>query len=256
MAGHEEGAPAPRRPPGSAGGSDRGSVPGPWPRRASAPCTPPGRVALGPPPEASSGLGRLRPTVCGTKPPRPRAGAGREGAHHAESVLPSPALRGAPPLPAPWPAEQVTAAIPAPVVQGEGRASACTCGGPLAHPRLAWLGGLLAPKAPAPLVPRLDPPSCPRRRARVRRPCEKVSPWCGVRAPAHVRDRSHHAPRAGDRIVCAQRVMTDRQKPEKGLLPQGMLADERAWALSSRVSPTTLKIKAPYKSWHYQISSN
>jgi hypothetical protein len=43
-----------------------------------------------------------------------------------------------------------------------------------------------------------------------------------------------------------------RKKPDKFLLPHGMPSDERAFAFSSRVLPKALKIKAPYKSWHYQ----
>jgi hypothetical protein len=33
-----------------------------------------------------------------------------------------------------------------------------------------------------------------------------------------------------------------------------MPSDEREFAFSSRVPPKALKIKAPYKSWHYQES--
>src|ERR1043165_8512847 len=46
--------------------------------------------------------------------------------------------------------------------------------------------------------------------------------------------------------------MKERKKPEKFLLPHGMPSDEREFAFSSRVPPKALKIKAPYKSWHYQ----
>src|SRR5262245_57021817 len=46
--------------------------------------------------------------------------------------------------------------------------------------------------------------------------------------------------------------MKDRKKPEKFLLPHGMPSDEREFAFSSRVPPKALKIKALYKSWHYQ----
>src|SRR5947209_6446018 len=46
--------------------------------------------------------------------------------------------------------------------------------------------------------------------------------------------------------------MKDRKKPEKFLLPHGMPSDDREFAFSSRVPPKALKIKAPYKSWHYQ----
>jgi hypothetical protein len=34
-----------------------------------------------------------------------------------------------------------------------------------------------------------------------------------------------------------------------------MPSDEREFAFSSRVPPKALKIKAPYKSWHYQAST-
>src|SRR6266446_885520 len=47
--------------------------------------------------------------------------------------------------------------------------------------------------------------------------------------------------------------MKDRKKPEKFLLPHGMPSDEREFAFSSRVPPKALKIKAPYKAWHYQL---
>src|SRR4249920_2114237 len=46
--------------------------------------------------------------------------------------------------------------------------------------------------------------------------------------------------------------MKKRKKPDKFLLPHGMPSDEREFAFSSRVLPKALKIKAPYKSWHYQ----
>src|SRR4030095_16758561 len=46
--------------------------------------------------------------------------------------------------------------------------------------------------------------------------------------------------------------MKKAQKPEKFWLPHGMPSDEREFAFSSRVLPKALKIKAPYKSWHYQ----
>src|SRR5262245_30507516 len=46
--------------------------------------------------------------------------------------------------------------------------------------------------------------------------------------------------------------MKVRKKPEKFLLPHGMPSDARELAFSSRVPPKALKIKAPYKSWHYQ----
>jgi hypothetical protein len=48
--------------------------------------------------------------------------------------------------------------------------------------------------------------------------------------------------------------MKDRKKPDKFLLPHGMPSDEREFAFSSRVPPKALKIKAPYKSWHYQCN--
>src|SRR5690349_3377617 len=48
--------------------------------------------------------------------------------------------------------------------------------------------------------------------------------------------------------------MKERQKPEKFLLPHGMPSDEREVAFSSRVPLKALKIKAPYKSWHYQCT--
>jgi hypothetical protein len=47
--------------------------------------------------------------------------------------------------------------------------------------------------------------------------------------------------------------MKDRKKPEKFLLPHGMPSDDREFAFSSKVPSKALKIKAPYKSWHYQI---
>src|SRR5215467_10803748 len=47
--------------------------------------------------------------------------------------------------------------------------------------------------------------------------------------------------------------MKDRKKPEQFLLPHGMPSDDRECAFSSRVPPKALKIKAPYKSWHYQF---
>src|SRR5437867_616421 len=47
--------------------------------------------------------------------------------------------------------------------------------------------------------------------------------------------------------------MKKRKKPDKFLLPHGMPSDEREFAFSSRVLPKALKIKAPYKSWHYQL---
>src|SRR5262245_46470047 len=46
--------------------------------------------------------------------------------------------------------------------------------------------------------------------------------------------------------------MKDRKKPEKFLLTHGMHSDARVLAFSSRVPHKALKIKAPYKSWHYQ----
>jgi len=84
---------------------------------------------------------------------------------------------------------------------------------------------------------------------------EKVSQLFGVIEPEQVRDRSNHEHLEGDRIVFAKLVMKDRKKPEKFLLPHGMPSDDRECAFSSRVSPKTLKIKAPYKSWHYQYHS-
>src|SRR6266702_1998130 len=48
--------------------------------------------------------------------------------------------------------------------------------------------------------------------------------------------------------------MKDRKKPDKFLLPHGMPSDDREFAFSSRVPPKALKIKAPYKSWHYQYT--
>src|SRR5262249_32540562 len=86
----------------------------------------------------------------------------------------------------------------------------------------------------------------------LRRNFEKVSPWFGVIEPEHVRDRSNHEHLEGDRLVFSKLVMKDRQKPDKFLLPHGMPSDEREFAFSSRVPPKALKIKAPYKSWHYQ----
>jgi len=50
-------------------------------------------------------------------------------------------------------------------------------------------------------------------------------------------------------------LMKDRKKPDKFLLPHGMPSDEREFAFSSRVPPNALKIKAPYKSWHYQLKT-
>src|SRR5438270_9309686 len=47
--------------------------------------------------------------------------------------------------------------------------------------------------------------------------------------------------------------MKDRKKPAKFLLPHGMPSDDREFAFSSRVPPKALKIKAPYKAWHYQV---
>jgi hypothetical protein len=81
---------------------------------------------------------------------------------------------------------------------------------------------------------------------------EKVSQLFGVIEPEHVSDRSNHAHLEGDRIVFSKFLMKDRKKPDKFLLPHGMPSDERAFAFSSRVPPKALKIKAPYKSWHYQ----
>ena len=82
---------------------------------------------------------------------------------------------------------------------------------------------------------------------------EKVSQLFGVIEPEQVRDRSNHEHLEGNRIVFAKLVMKDRKKPEKFLLPHGMPSDDREFAFSSRVPPKTLKIKAPYKSWHYQF---
>ena len=81
---------------------------------------------------------------------------------------------------------------------------------------------------------------------------EKVRQLLGVIEPEHVRDRSNHAHLEGDRLVFAKLVMKDRKKPEKFLLPHEKPSDERECAFSSRVPPKALKIKAPYKSWHYQ----
>src|SRR5882724_8695227 len=50
-------------------------------------------------------------------------------------------------------------------------------------------------------------------------------------------------------------LMKKRKKPDKFLLPHGMPSDKREFAFSSRVLPKALKIKAPYKSWHYQATS-
>src|SRR6266705_5152300 len=50
--------------------------------------------------------------------------------------------------------------------------------------------------------------------------------------------------------------MKDRKKPDKFLLPHGMPSDDREFAFSSRVPPKALKIKAPYKAWHYQMPTS
>ena len=81
---------------------------------------------------------------------------------------------------------------------------------------------------------------------------EKVSQLFGVIESEQVRDRSNHEHLEGDRIVFAKLVMKDRKKPEQFLLPHGMPSDDRECAFSSRVPPKAFKIKAPYKSWHYQ----
>jgi hypothetical protein len=82
---------------------------------------------------------------------------------------------------------------------------------------------------------------------------EKVSQLFGVIEPEQVSDRSNHEHLEGDRIVFSKFLMKDRKKPDKFLLPHGMPSDEREFAFSSRVPPKALKIKAPYKSWHYQL---
>src|SRR6266404_4546078 len=84
---------------------------------------------------------------------------------------------------------------------------------------------------------------------------QKVSSLLGVIEPKHVSDRSDHEHLEGDRIVFSKLVMKKRKKPEKFWLPHGMPSDEREFAFSSRVLPKALKIKAPYKSWHYQSMS-
>src|SRR5262245_31820357 len=49
--------------------------------------------------------------------------------------------------------------------------------------------------------------------------------------------------------------MKDRKKPDKFVLPHRMPSDDRAFAFSSRVFPKAAQIKAPYKLWHYQKST-
>src|SRR5882724_11027311 len=85
---------------------------------------------------------------------------------------------------------------------------------------------------------------------------EKVSQLFGVIKPEQVSDRSNHEHLEGDRIVFSKLVMKKRKKPEKFWLPHGMPSDEREFAFSSRVLPKALKIKAPYKSWHYQSNTS
>src|SRR5207245_2137000 len=78
---------------------------------------------------------------------------------------------------------------------------------------------------------------------------EKVSQLFGVIEP------ENHEHLEGDRIVFSKLLMKDRKKPDKFLLPHGMPSDDRELAFSSRVPPKALKIKVPYKSWHYQLMS-
>jgi hypothetical protein len=98
----------------------------------------------------------------------------------------------------------------------------------------------------------IDTPLFQLRRELLMRNFEKVSQLFGVIEPEQVSDRSNHEHLEGNRIVFAKLVMKDRKKPEKFLLPHGMPSDEREFAFSSRVPPKALKIKAPYKAWHYQ----
>src|SRR2546430_4339364 len=98
----------------------------------------------------------------------------------------------------------------------------------------------------------IDTPIFQLRRELLMRNFEKVRQLFGVIEPEHVSDRQHHEHLEGDRIVFAKLVMKDRKKPEKFWLPHGMPSDDRECAFSSRVPPKTLKIKAPYKSRHYQ----
>jgi hypothetical protein len=49
--------------------------------------------------------------------------------------------------------------------------------------------------------------------------------------------------------------MKDRKKPDKFWLPHGMPSDDREFAFSSRVFPKASQIKASYKLWHYQDST-
>ena len=138
------------------------------------------------------------------------------------------------------------------MVDGESRPSSCACGGTLAQHRLALLSSWRDPQAQEPLLHRRDTPILPLRRERLRRNVEQVSPWFGVREPAHVRDRSNHAHLEGDRMVLSTLVLKDRKKPEQCWLPHGMPSDDRAFAWASRVFPTASQIKAPYKLRHYQ----
>ena len=139
------------------------------------------------------------------------------------------------------------------MVDGESRPSSCACGGTLAQHRLALLSSWRDPQAQEPLLHRRDTPILPLRRERLRRNVEQVSPWFGVREPAHVRDRSNHAHLEGDRMVLSTLVLKDRKKPEQCWLPHGMPSDDRAFACASRVFPTASQIKAPYKLRHYQF---
>src|SRR5713101_5970475 len=100
----------------------------------------------------------------------------------------------------------------------------------------------------------IDTPIFQLRRELLMRNFEKVSQLFGVIEPEQVSDRSDHEHLEGDRIVFSKLLMKKRKKPEKFLLPHGMPSDEREFAFSSRVPPKALKIKAPYKAWHYQWS--
>src|SRR2546422_5192963 len=123
-----------------------------------------------------------------------------------------------------------------------------------AYHRLELLSSLLDHKAQEHLFHMIDTPIFQLRRELLMRNFEKVSQLFGVIEPEHVSDRSNHEHLEGDRIVFAKLVMKDRKKPDKFLLPHGMPSDDREFAFSSRVPPKALKIKAPYKSWHYQLT--
>src|SRR5262252_3495827 len=99
----------------------------------------------------------------------------------------------------------------------------------------------------------IDTPILQLRRELLMRNFKKVSQLFGVIEPEQVSDRQNYEHFEGDRIVFSKLVMKDRKKPEKFLLPHGMPSDDRELAFSSRVPPKALKIKAPYKSWHYQL---